>query len=143
LILAELKRSREALDVAIAYVESEGVESKLSSRMRYIRVGEGRAVAILSSLRDSGGVMLQRDFEDVCLRYNRTLVGAGGFIARGSIERNEISGGGVEYSLTEKGVETVRKWESRYGGEWIDALESPQVLGDRHTHDQQKTRLVT
>ena len=86
--------------------------------------------------------MLQREFEDVCLRNSRTLVGAGGFIARGSIIRQITSGGEVEYELTEKGNDTVAKWEARYGNKWADSLESPDLLGNTTIHDQQKIRLL-
>jgi len=111
-------------------------------RTRNIRVGEGRAVAILACLRDAGGVMQQRDFEEVCLRNSRTLVGAGGFIARGSIVRRVTDNGEVEYELTEKGVETVAKWESRYGAGWVESLESPSILGNSDVHDHQKIGLL-
>jgi len=145
LILAELKRTREALDKAIAYVESEtvGVRSvPTSARTKVIKIGEGRAIAILAGLRDSGGKMAQRDFEDVCLRNSRTLVGAGGFIARGSITRQVTVSGDIVYELTEKGIETVIRWESRYGTSWINNLENPDVLGNSDVLDQQKVRLL-
>ena len=86
--------------------------------------------------------MLQRDFEDTCLSNSRTLVGAGGFIARGSIIRQVTSNGDVEYELTEKGLETVLRWETRYGSGWVSTLENPEVLGNSAIHDQQKVRLV-
>jgi len=108
-----------------------------------IRIGEGRAVAILACLREAGGKMQQREFEDACLRNSRTLVGAGGFIARGSIVRQLTSSGEVEYAITEKGTETVARWEARYGPEWIDSLESPDVLGNSDIHDHQKIRLIS
>jgi len=142
LILAELKRTREALNNAIAYVEADAAAPLSPVRAKLIRIGEGRAVAILACLRDAGGKMLQRDFEEACLRNSRTLVGAGGFIARGSIERQAQSNGDVEYLLTEKGGETVLRWEARYGRSWINYLENPEVLGNSDIHDQQKIRLV-
>ena len=111
-------------------------------RMKTIRIGEGRAVAILACLRDSGGKMLQREFEDVCIRNSRTLVGAGGFIARGSIVRQVTAGGEIEYELTEKGLETVTRWETRYGQKWTESLENPGILGNISVHDQQKIRLL-
>ena len=86
--------------------------------------------------------MPQRDFEDACLRNSRTLVGAGGFIARGSIVRQVTSSGEVEYELTEKGVETVARWEARYGPGWVGSLENPEILGNTGIHDQQKIRLL-
>ena len=143
LILAELKRTREALNKAIAYVELEATTPQMPARTKVIRIGEGRAVAILASLRDAGGQMAQRDFEDVCLRNSRTLVGAGGFIARGSIARRVTASGDIVYELTEKGMETVIKWESRYGSQWIEKLENTSVLGDSDIHDQQKVKLMT
>jgi len=106
-----------------------------------IRLGEGRAVAILACLRDSGGKMLQREFEETCLRNSRTLVGAGGFLARGSIVRKVTGTGDVEYELTEKGKDTVARWEARYGPGWADSLESPDILGNSDIHDHQKVRL--
>ena len=145
LILAELKRTREALDKAIAYVESEtGViqSTATPARTKVIKIGEGRAVAILACLRDSGGKMAQRDFEDACLRNSRTLVGAGGFIARGSITRQVTVSGDIVYELTEKGIETVIKWESRYGTGWMNNLENPGILGNSDINDQQKVRLL-
>ena len=87
--------------------------------------------------------MLQRDFEETCLSNSRTLVGAGGFIARGSIVRQVTEGGDVEYELTGKGMETVVRWEARYGTGWIGNLENPAVLGNTAIHDQQKIRLLT
>ena len=140
--MAELKRTREALNNAIAYVEAEAVTVQTPVRSRTIRVGEGRAVAILSRLRDSGGKMMQREFEETCLNNCRTLVGAGGFIARGSIVRTASSSNDVEYTLTEKGMETVVRWESSYGDEWTDSLENPGVLGNPDVHDQQKAKLI-
>jgi len=107
-----------------------------------IRIGEGRAVAILACLREAGGKMQQREFEDACLRNSRTLVGAGGFIARGSIVRQVTDSGDVEYELTEKGLETVARWEARYGASWIGSLESPDILGNSDIHDHQKIRLI-
>jgi len=86
--------------------------------------------------------MLQREFEDVCLRNSRTLVGAGGFIARGSIVRQVTATGEVEYELTEKGLETVNRWETRYGSEWAGSLENPGILGNTTIHDQQKIQLL-
>ena len=86
--------------------------------------------------------MAQREFEDACLRNSRTLVGAGGFIARGSIIRQVNSNGEVEYELTEKGIETVSKWETRYGSGWVSTLESPEILGNSAIHDQQKVKLI-
>jgi len=142
LILSELKRTREALNNAIAYIEAEGISAHAPVRAKVIRLGEGRAVAILACLRDSGGKMLQREFEEACLSNSRTLVGAGGFIARGSIVRHVTDSGDVEYELTEKGVETVVRWEARYGSGWIDSLENPGVLGNTDIHDQQKVRLL-
>ena len=99
-------------------------------------------MAILACLRDSGGKLAQREFEEACLRNSRTLVGAGGFIARGSIVRLVTSSGDVEYELTDKGVDTVTKWEARYGPGWVGSLENPGVLGNTAIHDQQKVRLV-
>jgi len=135
-------RSREALDTAIAYVEAESVSPKVPVRAKSIRVGEGRAVSILACMRDAGGKMTQREFEETCLRNCRTLVGAGGFIARGSIVRQTTEDGDIEYALTGKGLETVTRWESRYGANWIGSLENPNVLGNIEVHDQQKTGLV-
>lgn len=120
----------------------ETTSAQTPVRSRAIRIGEGRAVAILACLRDSGGKMAQREFEDVCLRNSRTLVGAGGFIARGSIDRRVTSSGDVEYELTDKGLETVVRWEARYGSGWISNLENPMVLGNSDIHDQQKIRLL-
>jgi len=135
-------RSREALETAIAYVEAESVSSQVSARAKSIRVGEGRAVSILACVRDAGGRMTQREFEETCLRNCRTLVGAGGFIARGSIIRQEDGGGGIEYILTEKGIETVARWESRYGSDWFASMENPNVLGNVEIHDNQKIGLA-
>ena len=142
LILAELKRTREALNNAIAYMEAETLSPQAPVRSKSIRIGEGRAVAILACLRDAGGKMLQREFEEACLRNSRTLVGAGGFIARGSILREQTAAGDVEYKLTEKGLETVSRWETRYGSGWTQSLENPGVLGNSAVHDQQKIRLL-
>ena len=142
MILSELKRTREALNNVIAYVEAESTVLSAPVRTKVIRVGEGRAVAILACLRDSGGKMAQREFEEACLRNSRTLVGAGGFIARGSIVRHVTSGGEVEYELTEKGRETVVRWEARYGPGWIGSLENPDTLGNSDVHDHQKIRLL-
>ena len=143
MLLAELKRTREALNNAIAYVEADAISTQVPVRTKAIRIGEGRAVAILACLRDSGGKMAQREFEEACLRNSRTLVGAGGFIARGSIVRHMTSTGDVEYNLTEKGMETVSRWEARYGTGWVSTLENPDVLGNSEIHDQQKIRLLT
>ena len=137
-----MKRTQEALNKAIAYVESEASAPQMPVRAKFIRIGEGRAVAILASLRDSGGKMPQREFEDACLRNSRTLVGAGGFIARGSIVRQVSDGGDVEYELTDKGIDTVVKWEARYGRGWIESLENPTALGNTNVHDQQKIKLL-
>ena len=142
LILSELKRTREALNNAIAYIEAESDTAQPPLRAKSIKIGDGRAVAILSCLRDAEGKMQQRDFEDVCLRNCRTLVGAGGFIARGSIARTVAESSDVEYTLTEKGLDAVAKWESRYGKGWVDSLENPGVLGNPDIHDQQKVRLL-
>jgi len=142
LILSELKRTREALNNAIAYIEAEGISATTPVRAKVIRLGEGRAVAILSCLRDSGGTLAQREFEEACLSNSRTLVGAGGFIARGSIVRKVTDGGDVEYELTEKGIETVVRWEARYGSGWIDSLENVDVLGNSDISDHQKVRLL-
>jgi len=136
-------RTRETLNNAISYIEAGTLLPQTSSmRSKSIRIGEGRAVAILACLRDSGGKMLQREFEDVCLRNSRTLVGAGGFIARGSIVRQINASGEVEYELTDKGLETVNRWEARYGQGWTQSLESPDILGNTTIHDQQKIRLL-
>jgi len=137
-----LKRSREALNKAIAYIEADAMSAPMPSRTKTIRIGEGRAVAILACLRNAGGSMAQREFEETCLRNSRTLVGAGGFIARGSIVRVVTSSGDVEYELTDKGLETVVRWESRYGSGWVESLENPDVLGNSDIHDQQKIRLL-
>ena len=137
-----MKRTREALNNAIAYIEAEGISTTTPVRAKVIRLGEGRAVAILASLRDAGGKMAQREFEEACLSNSRTLVGAGGFIARGSIERQVTDSGDVEYELTEKGIETVVRWEARYGSGWIGSLESPGVLGNSDINDHQKVRLL-
>ncbi|MCL2425191.1 MAG: hypothetical protein FWD05_02525 [Oscillospiraceae bacterium] len=138
-----MKQTRESLDRAIAHIEADAPYAKMPTRTKSIRIGEGRAVAILGRLRDVGGVMLQRDFEEVCLRNSRTLVGAGGFIARGSIIRRVTDGGEIEYELTEKGLETVNRWESRYGSGWINSLENPNILGNTDIHDQQRIGLFT
>jgi len=143
LILSELKRTREALNNAIAYIEAESDSAQPPFRAKSIKLGEGRAVAILSRLRDADGRMLQREFEETCLRNCRTLVGAGGFIARGSIIRIIADGRDVEYELTDKGMDTVTKWESRYGKGWADSLENPGVLGNPDVHDHQKVRLLS
>ena len=142
MILAELKKTREALNNAIAYVEAEALYPSAPVRTKTIRIGEGRAVAILARLRDAGGKMVQLEFEETCLQNSRTLVGAGGFIARGSIVRQVSGTGDVEYELTEKGMETVTRWEARYGTGWIGTLENPDILGNINVHDQQKIRLL-
>ena len=142
LILSELKRTREALNNAIAYVEADMTGPQAPARSKFIRIGEGRAVAILACLRDAGGSMVQREFEEACLRHSRTLVGSGGFIARGSITRQMTDSGDVEYALTDKGTETVARWEARYGPDWVDCLESPGILGNTEVHDHQKIRLL-
>ena len=142
-ILAELKKTRETLNNAIAYIEAECGPVMPPVRTKVIRIGEGRAVAILAYVRDAGGKMLQREFEEVCLRNSRTLVGAGGFIARGSIVRQVTESGDVEYEITEKGLETVARWEARYGAGWIGSLESPDVLGNSDIHDHQKIRMIS
>jgi len=100
-------------------------------------------VAILTGIRDSGGKLAQREFEETCLRNCRTLVGAGGFIARGSIIRQVTVSGEVEYALTEKGMETITKWEARYGRDWTGCLEEHDILSDFETGDQQKINLIT
>ena len=138
-----MKKSREALNNAIAYIEAESGTIMPPVRTKVIRIGEGRAVAILGCLRDAGGRMQQREFEEACLRNSRTLVGAGGFIARGSIVRQVTESGDVEYELTEKGAETVARWEARYGSGWIGSLENPEVLGNSDIHDQQKIRMIS
>ena len=142
MILTELKKTREALNNAIAYVEAETLYPSAPVRTKTIRIGEGRAVAILACLRDAGGKMVQLDFEETCLRNSRTLVGAGGFIARGSIVRNVTENGDVVYELTEKGMDTVARWEARYGAGWESSLENPDILGNTSIHDQQKIRLL-
>jgi len=144
LILTELIRSRDAIDTAIAYVRGDTALIPAGHvRAKTIRAGEGRTVAILSSLRNSGGFMGQREFEDTCLRNCRTLVGAGGFIARGSITREMMENGDIVYKLTDKGRETVERWEARYGGNWTGTLEHSDVLGDAGINDHQKVRLLT
>lgn len=143
MILSELIRTREALNNAIAYVEAEGKPTRSAARTKSIRIGEARAVAILASLRDSGGTILQREFEEICIFNCRTLVGAGGFIARGSIVREEASGGDIRYSITEKGQATINRWEARYGTAWVDSLEHPGILSNPQVHDHQKTSLIT
>ena len=100
-------------------------------------------MAILSSLLNSGGVMGQREFEDTCLRNCRTLVGAGGYIARGSITREITDTGDILYKLTDKGRETVERWEARYGQNWTGTLEHSDVLGNASVNDHQKVRLMT
>ena len=141
--MAELKRTREALNNAIAYVEADALFPSPPVRARSIKIGEGRAVAILACLRDCGGKMAQREFEETCLQNSRTLVGAGGFIARGSIIRTVTVNGEIEYELTEKGLETVSRWEARYGSKWALSLENPGVLGNTDVPDLQKIRLVS
>ena len=86
--------------------------------------------------------MAQREFEETCLSNCRTLVGAGGFIARGSIERQAMASGDVEYRLTEKGMETIVRWESRYGIRWTESLENSSVLGNPNIDNNQKARLL-
>jgi len=142
-ILSELKQSRDALNNAIAYIEGDALFSEpLSSvRIKTIRIGEGRAVAILAALRDSGGKLLQREFEDICISNSRTLVGAGGFIARGSIAKKEKKSGEKEYAITDKGLDTVSKWEARHGSDWAKRLEKPDILGNTSIHDHQKIKL--
>lgn len=144
LILSELIRSREALDTAIAYVKADTAVSATvpPARAKVIRAGEGRAVAILACLRDAGGVMGQREFEETCLRNCRTLVGAGGFIARGSISRESAKDGSVLYKLTDKGEETVSRWEARYGKNWVSNLEHEDTLSNANINDHQKIRLM-
>jgi len=142
LILSELKRTREALNNAIAYIEAESDAVQTTTRSKSIKLGEGRAVAVLSCLRDAEGRMLQREFEDACVRNCRTLVGAGGFIARGSIARTQVGANDVEYTITDKGIDTIVRWESRYGKGWTDCLESPGALGNPEYHDHQKIRLL-
>ena len=143
LILTELIRSREALETAIAYVKAETTPSQVPVRAKTIKAGEGRAVAILTGIRDSGGRLAQREFEETCLRNCRTLVGAGGFIARGSIIRLVTGSGEVEYELTDKGKETIAKWEARYGNDWTGSLEKSDVLSNLAISDQQKIGLIT
>lgn len=86
--------------------------------------------------------MGQREFEEACLRNCRTLVGAGGFIARGSIARQAGENGSAKYTLTEKGEETLNKWEARYGKNWESALEHIGILGNTSIGDQQKVKLI-
>ena len=142
LILAELRRSRDALNKAIAYAEAESATTSQAIRAKSVKIGESRAVAILSSLRDAGGRMAQREFEDICLRNCRTLVGAGGFIARGSILRHEPDANIVEYEITDKGIDTVDRWEARYGKDWAGCLEDPGLLASSEVMDHQKVRLL-
>jgi len=124
-------------------VKAETAPSKVPVRAKTIKAGEGRAVAILTGIRDSGGKMAQREFEETCIRNCRTLVGAGGFIARGSIIRQVTGSGEVEYKLTEKGMETIARWETRYGPNWIDSLEKCDILSNFEVGALQKIGLVT
>lgn len=141
--MTELIRSREAIDAAIAYVKADTTVPAASPvGMKIIRAGEGRAVAILTRLRDAGGTMDQREFEETCLSNCRTLVGAGGFIARGSITREIADNGTTQYKLTSKGEKTVNKWEARYGINWESMLERTDTLNDTTINDHQKVRLI-
>ena len=142
LILNELKRTREALNNAIAYIEAEELPVRSPAGVRMIRTGEGRAVAILASLRDTKDGLSQYEFEKLCARNCRTLVGAGGFIARGSIARSASGTGDVVYEITDKGLETVSRWEARYGADWMINLEKPGILGDAAYNDHQKIKLL-
>jgi hypothetical protein len=39
-------------------------------------------------------------------------------------------------------METIARWEARYGSGWIDSLEKPDILGDTEINDQQKIRMI-
>lgn len=143
MILSELMRTRETLNNAIAYIEADGQLPRISLGKRSIRIGEARAIAILAALRDSGDVMTQRDFEEVCIRNCRTLVGAGGFIARGSVVREQSEKGDVGYRLTDKGMQAIERWETRYGSNWAEQLESRNALSDVSIGNNAKAVLLT
>jgi len=95
-------------------------------------------MAVLTAINAAGGTVHAVEFENILVRYGRTLRGAGGFLggAGASVRREE----GI-LAITEAGALALKKWTSRYGSGWIDELMTPEALADRAYPDNSRIAL--
>jgi len=135
--LERLRQIHNTLGDVISQMEAELSESP-SLITRTMRLGDARSMAVLTAINTAGGTVRAVEFENILIRYGRTLRGAGGFLggAGASVRREE-----GKLAITEAGTQALIKWTSRYGSGWIDELVNPEALADRAYPDNSRIAL--
>ena len=136
--LERLRHIHSTLGDVISQMEAELKESP-SLITKTVRLGDARSMAVLTAIRDAGGSVMAIEFENILVKYGRTLRGAGGFLggAGASVRRED-----GKLVITDAGVATLEKWRSRYGGGWLEELTIPGALADRAYPDSARIPLL-
>ena len=100
-----------------------------------VRLGDARSMAVLTAIDGAGGSVSNVEFESILARFGRTLRGAGGFFggAGASVRRED-----GKLTITSAGMQTLEKWELRYGNKWLEELVTPEALSDRAYPDNSR-----
>ena len=136
--LDRLRQIHRTLGDVITQMEAE-IKDSPNLIKRTVRLGDARSMAILAAIKDAGGSVAAVEFENILVRYGRTLRGAGGFLggAGASVRREE-----GKMIITDAGIITLEKWKLRYGDEWMDELTTPEALADRAYPDNSRIPLA-
>ena len=132
--LNRLRQIHSTLGEVISQMEAE-LKKSPAFVTKTVRLGDARSMAVLSAIKDAGGSVQTVEFESILARFGRTLRGAGGFLggAGASVRREE----GMLF-ITDAGTSALEKWNSRYGGSWLDELATPEALADRAYPDSSR-----
>ena len=136
--LDRLRQIHRTLGDVITQMEAE-LRASPSLITRTVRLGDARSMAILAAIKDAGGSVAAVEFENILIRYGRTLRGAGGFLggAGASVRRED-----GKMIITDAGIITLDKWKQRYGDEWLEELATPEALADRAYPDNSRIPLA-
>jgi hypothetical protein len=96
-------------------------------------------MAVLTAIDSAGGSVPAVEFENILVRYARSLRGAGGFLggAGASVRRED-----GKMMITDAGTAALDKWRTRYGNKWMEGLASPEALADRAFPDNSRIPFV-
>ena len=136
--LERLRQIHRTLGDVISQIEAEQRESP-GQVTKSVRLGDARSMAVLTAINNAGGAVLAIEFENILVRYGRSLRGAGGFLggAGASVRRED-----GKLVITSAGEAALDKWTSRYGDTWMEELTNPQALADRGYPDNSRITLI-
>ena len=136
--LERLRQIHRTLGDVITQMKAELRDSP-GLAAKTVRLGDARSMAVIAAIYNAGGSVLVIEFENILVRYGRTLRGAGGFLGgAGASVRRE----GGKMVITDSGAAALEKWKLRYGDRWIEELTVPEALADRAYPDNSRIPLA-